>query len=77
MLREYTEEMIKGLVDNPEDVEVTEQVGSQTVLIKVVVRPSDLGCVIGKQGRVINSIRVVLQAAAGRLRKRAIVELIE
>lgn len=77
MLRQYTEELIKGLVDKTEHVNVSIQEGSQTVLIRVSVHKTDIGCVIGKQGRIINAIRTLVQAAAGKLNRRAIVELVE
>ena len=77
MLKEYAENLIQGLVDKPEEVYITEKSGVQTVLLKVEVARGDMGCVIGKQGRLIDSVRMILEAVAAKNNKRIIVELIE
>jgi len=67
----------KALVDNPEAVEVSEGVGEQTSVIERKVDKSDLGKVIGKQGRTARAMRTILSAASTKIRKRAVLEIIE
>ena len=67
----------KALVDNPEVVEVSEVEGEQTSVIELKVAKSDLGKVIGKQGRTARAMRTILSAASTRTRKRAVLEIIE
>ena len=71
-------EMIaKALVDNPEQVVVTEVEGEQTTVLELRVAPTDLGKVIGKQGRTARCIRTLLGAAGMKLRKRFVLEILE
>jgi predicted RNA-binding protein YlqC (UPF0109 family) len=67
----------KALVDIPEEVKVTEIVGEQTTVIELKVDKSDLGKVIGKQGRTARSLRTILNAASTKLKKRSVLEIIE
>ena len=67
----------KALVDNPEAVEVSEVEGEQTSVIELKVDKSDLGKVIGKQGRTARAMRTILSAASTKIRKRAVLEIIE
>jgi predicted RNA-binding protein YlqC (UPF0109 family) len=67
----------KALVDNPEAVEVTEVEGEQTSVIELKVAKDDLGKVIGKQGRTARAMRTILSAASTKIRKRAVLEIIE
>jgi predicted RNA-binding protein YlqC (UPF0109 family) len=67
----------KALVDNPEAVEVSEVEGEQTSVIELKVAKSDLGKVIGKQGRTARAMRTILSAASTKIRKRAVLEIIE
>jgi predicted RNA-binding protein YlqC (UPF0109 family) len=67
----------KALVDKPEEVFVTEIDGEQTSVIELKVAKDDLGKVIGKQGRTARAIRTILGAASTKLRKRAVLEIIE
>ncbi|MFY9178090.1 MAG: KH domain-containing protein [Caldicoprobacterales bacterium] len=66
----------QSLVDNPEQVDVKEIQGEQTVIIELRVAPEDMGKVIGKQGRIAKAIRTVVKAAATKEKKRAVVEII-
>lgn len=66
----------KSLVDNPDEVDVREVEGEQTVIIELRVAPDDMGKVIGKQGRIAKAIRTVVKAAATKEKKRVIVEII-
>ncbi|MDH4468788.1 MAG: KH domain-containing protein [Bacteriovoracaceae bacterium] len=76
-LKALVELMSKALVDMPEKVEVSEVVGEQTTVIELKVDKSDLGKVIGKQGRTARALRTILNAASTKLRKRSVLEIIE
>ena len=67
----------KALVDNPEEVGVTEVEGEQTSVIELKVAKNDLGKVIGKQGRTARAMRTILSAASTKINKRAVLEIIE
>ncbi len=71
------EVIAKGLVDNPDQVTVTEVEGNQSIIIELRVAPDDMGKVIGKQGRIAKAIRTVVKAAATKQNKRVIVEIIQ
>lgn len=74
---ELVEMIAKALVDNPEEVEVNEIEGTQSVIIELKVAPEDMGKIIGKQGRIAKAIRTVVKAAATKENKRVIVEIIQ
>ena len=65
------------MVDTPEKVRVSEIVGEQTSVIELRVSKEDLGKVIGKQGRTARAMRTILSAASTKIRKRAVLEIIE
>ena len=67
----------KALVDNPEQVQVNEIVSTQTVVLELSVAESDMGKVIGKQGKTANAIRVILSAASGKAGKRHMLEIVD
>jgi hypothetical protein len=69
--------MARALVDNPEKVKVSEIEGEQTSVIELRVAKEDLGKVIGKQGRTARAMRTILSAASTKIRKRAVLEIIE
>ena len=75
--RALMEYVAKALVDAPEDVVVNEIAGEQTSVIELKVAKSDLGKVIGKQGRTARALRTILTAAATKLRKRSVLEILE
>ncbi len=77
MLKELIEFIAKSLVDNPDQVHVTEVDGEQTVVYELRVAKEDLGKVIGKQGRTARAIRTVLGAASTKLKKRSVLEILE
>lgn len=77
MLKELIEFMARALVDNPEKVKVSEIEGEQTSVIELRVAKEDLGKVIGKQGRTARAMRTLLSAASTKIRKRAVLEIIE
>lgn len=76
-LRHLVEVMAKALVDNPEQVKVTEVEGEQTTVIELQVAKEDLGKVIGKQGNNARSLRTILAAVSTKLRKRSVLEILE
>jgi predicted RNA-binding protein YlqC (UPF0109 family) len=67
----------KALVDLPENVTVNEIVGEQTTVLELKVDKTDLGKVIGKQGRTARALRTILNAASTKLKKRSVLEIIE
>ena len=67
----------RALVDNPEQIKVNEIVGTQTVVLELRVAKSDMGKVIGKQGRTAHAIRTLLNAASGKAGKRHVLEIVE
>jgi predicted RNA-binding protein YlqC (UPF0109 family) len=76
-MKELVKFIAQSLVDNPEEVQVTEIEGEQTSVIELKVAKEDLGKVIGKQGRTARAIRTILSAASTKIRKRAVLEIIE
>ncbi|MBQ2696437.1 MAG: KH domain-containing protein [Clostridia bacterium] len=75
-MKELLEVIAKSLVDYPESVNVTEVEGEEAVTLELRVAEGDMGKVIGKRGRIAQSIRKVMQAAASRENKKVIVEII-
>ena len=67
----------QSLVDKPEKVTVSEIEGDQTTVLELSVAKSDLGKVIGKQGRIAGALRTILNAASSKMRRRMILEIIE
>ncbi len=77
MLKELIEYIAKALVDNPDQVNVSEIEGEKTSVIELSVAKDDLGKVIGKQGRTARAMRTILSAASTKVKKRAVLEIIE
>ena len=76
-LRDLIDYVSRALVDMPDDVDVSEIEGEQTTVIELKVDKSDLGKVIGKQGRTARALRTILNAASTKLKKRSVLEIIE
>lgn len=76
-MRELVEHIARALVDDSDSVRVSEVEGENVTVIELRVAQSDLGKVIGKQGRTARAIRTILNANATKLRKRAVLEIIE
>jgi predicted RNA-binding protein YlqC (UPF0109 family) len=76
-VKELIEAIAKALVDHPEEVQVRTVEGEQVTVLELKVHPSDLGKVIGKQGRTARSIRTILGAAGMKLKKRFTLEILE
>jgi hypothetical protein len=76
-MKELIGQMAKSLVDKPEEVVVTEVDGERTTVYELRVAPSDLGKVIGKQGKTARAMRTILSAAGTKLGKRCVLEILE
>ena len=76
-MKELIEYIAKALVDNPDQVQVSEVVGDQTSVLELKVAKEDLGKVIGKQGISARAMRTILSAASTKLKKRTVLEIIE
>lgn len=76
-MKQLIEDIAKALVDIPEEVEVFTVEGEQITVLELKVAPSDLGKVIGKQGRTARSIRTILGAASMKLNRRFTLEILE
>jgi hypothetical protein len=76
-MKELIEQMAKALVDKPEEVAVNEVEGERTTVYELRVEQSDLGKVIGKQGKTARSMRTILSAAGTKLGKRCVLEILE
>lgn len=74
-MKELVEVIAKALVDNPDEVVVTETVKDKATIIELRVAKSDIGKVIGRQGRIAKSIRSVVKAAATKEDKKVIVDI--
>ena len=76
-MKELVEVIAKSLVDNPEEVTVTETEKDRATVLELHVAHADMGKVIGKQGRIAKAIRSVVKAAASREDKKVIVEIVQ
>jgi len=74
-MRELVEVIVKALVDHPDEVVVTEKEEGKSLVLEVKVADSDMGKVIGKQGRIAKAIRSVVKAAAAKEDKKVIVDI--
>lgn len=76
-MKELVEVIAKALVDDPDSVAVSERQDGRTTVIEVRVADSDMGKVIGKQGRIAKAIRSVVKAAATKEDKKVVVDIIQ
>lgn len=76
-MKNLVEVIAKALVENPEEVVVTETVEGNSVLVELKVAPADMGKVIGRQGRIAKAIRSVVKAASSKDDKKVVVEIIQ
>ena len=74
-MKELVEVIAKALVENPDEVVVTESVKDDETVIELSVAPADMGKVIGKQGRIAKAIRSVVKAASSKEDKKVIEEI--
>lgn len=77
MMKELLENIAKSLVEHPEDVNVTVSGTENSVILELHVNDSDMGKVIGKQGKIAKAIRSVMKAAAVRENKKVSVEIVQ
>ena len=76
-MKELVEVIAKALVDHPEEVVVSEKETDKAIVLELKVAQSDMGKVIGKQGRIAKAIRSVVKAAASKEDKKVIVEIVQ
>ncbi len=76
-MRELVEAMARALVDKPEEVAVREVDGEKTTVFELRVASTDLGKVIGKQGKTARAMRTILGAAGTKIGKRCVLEILE
>ena len=76
-MKDLVSYIAKALVDNPDDVYVTEIEGEQTSVIELRVAKEDLGKVIGKKGQTARAMRTILGAASAKINKRSVLEILE
>jgi predicted RNA-binding protein YlqC (UPF0109 family) len=77
MMKDLISDIVKALVDQPDQVSVNEVEGGHTVVLELSVAKSDMGKVIGKRGRKALALRTILSAASGKVRKRYVLEIVE
>lgn len=76
-MKELIRYIAQSLVDNPDQVSVSEVQGNQTSVLELKVAKEDLGKVIGKQGRTARAMRTILSASSAKVKKRTVLEIIE
>ena len=76
-MKELVEVIAKSLVEHPDEVIVTENEKEDAVIIELKVGPSDMGKVIGRQGRIAKAIRTVVKAASSKSSKMVIVDILQ
>lgn len=76
-MKELVTQIVKKLVEHPDEVSAREVQGEQTTIIEITTNPTDVGKVIGKQGRTIKAIRTLVNAASIRNGSRVTVEIVE
>lgn len=76
-MKETLEMLVKSLVDNTESVEITEKENGNDVTLEIRVDSSDMGKIIGKQGRIAKAIRVLMKAYATKVGKKVSVEILD
>ncbi len=76
-MKDLIKYIAKALVDNPDEVDVSEVEGNQTSVLELKVAKEDLGKVGGKQGRTARAMRTILSAASAKVKKRTVLEILE
>ncbi len=76
-MKDLISTIARAIVDNPEQVSVTEIEGARTSVLELKVAKSDMGKVIGKRGRTAGAIRTILSGASGKAKKRVVLEILE
>ncbi len=76
-MKDLIKHIAQALVDDPDQVEVFEVKGNQSLIIELKVAKKDIGKIIGRQGRTARAIRIIVGAVSAKLKKRAVLEIIE
>lgn len=76
-MKELVEVIAKSLVENPEEVVVTQKEDDRTIVLELKVAQNDMGKVIGKQGRIAKAIRSVVKAASAKESKKVVVDIVQ
>ena len=76
LMKELIEYISRSLVDDPDQVRITQTQGAQSEIFELSVAPGDAGKIIGRQGRIINAIRILVRVAAAKEGKHAVLELV-
>ena len=76
-MKELVEVIAKALVDNPDEVVVTEKKEGRNIKVELHVAPADMGKVIGKSGRIAKAIRSVVKAASSNYNKKVVVDIMQ
>ena len=76
-MKKLVEVIAKSLVDNPDEVVVTETESGEEILIELKVASSDMGKIIGRQGRIAKAIRSVVKAASSKSEKKVVVDIVQ
>jgi predicted RNA-binding protein YlqC (UPF0109 family) len=76
-MKDLVKIIAQALVDHPEKVEITAIAGGTTTIIELKVAKEDIGKVIGKLGRTANAMRIILDAAGKKLKKRVVLEILD
>ena len=77
VMKELVLHIVRAIVDSPDEVSVSDIEGGQTTVLELKVAKSDLGKVIGKQGRNAQAIRTILSAVSAKIKKRVVLEILE
>jgi predicted RNA-binding protein YlqC (UPF0109 family) len=76
-MREFVEQILRALADHPEQIRLAELAGEQTTVFELRCHKEDLGKLIGKSGRTVGAVRVLLSAFAAKNGRRAMLEIVE
>jgi hypothetical protein len=76
-MREFVEQILRALADHPEAIRLAELAGEQTTVFELRCHKEDLGKLIGKSGRTVGAVRVLLSAFAAKNGRRAMLEIVE
>ena len=76
-MKDLIRDIVRALVDQPDEVEVSEVEGDHALILELKVAKSDIGKVIGRHGRTAQAMRTILNAASGKRKKRIVLEILE
>jgi len=76
-MKQLVETIARAIVDEPDSVSVTEVAGAHTSILELKVAKTDIGKVIGKQGRTASALRTIVAAVSAKMKKRAVLEIVE